>query len=305
MALSVFNDKSYFRDPFGLGIKRQIPENPKCTKEENDTYFTRSLLSEQEKKCLDEEGILSIENVRTLISENMVKAQESYEGVHGLDPDLLILIDSRIDYKIYIVDDNVYLFEELYTVYPFQEFNVTPESIMVRQDIGFFTNGETVVVDAGEDIIAVDDLVGLATKKNYILKNKPDKIVHSKIYVGKEKWKDFAQLHKFFRGIVRVSMMQIENSETPAFLKPFTQAFTSVASTNMLTDVATCINTATDVATFINTATNTATNIATNTATNTATDVATFLLELQEIKQIQKILSEKIQKIEEKYKIDN
>ena len=143
MELALLNKNN---DPLGLGIKKQIPENPKFTKEQNDTYFTRSLLSESEKASLDEEGILSIDSVRSIISENMVKAQESYEGAYGLDPDLLILIDSRIDYKIYIIDDNVYLFEELYMAYPFQEFNVTPESVMVRQDIGFFTNGETVVV---------------------------------------------------------------------------------------------------------------------------------------------------------------
>ena len=284
MALSIFG-KTY-NDPLGLGIKKQIPESPKFTKEENDTFFTRSLLSEQEKASLDEEGILSIENVRALICENMVKAQESYEGAYGLDPDLLILIDSRIDYKIYIIDDNVYLFEELYMAYPFQEFNVTPESVMVRQDIGFFTNGETIVVDAGDEIIAVDDLVGLATKKNYTMKNKPEKVVNSKIYVGKEKWKDFAQLHKFFRGIARISNMQIENSETPAFLKPFTSAFCNNAICNDTSNITSDI-TSNDI-----------------TCNNINEKMTKIMSELYEIKDLANLLTKKIKIFEENYKVN-
>ena len=208
-------------DPLGLGIKKQIPENYLFSIEENNKLFTRSLLTKEAQKKLDEEGILHIEQVRALIIENSIKETTL------LDAELLILIDSRINYNIYIVDDNVYLYNELYMSYPFQEFNVDPESVFCRQTIGFFTNGETMVVDFGEGVMAVDDLVGLATKKNYIIKNIPTKVIDTKIYIGKEKWKDFVQLHKFFRGIARVSMMQIENSATPNFLKPFTTTMTS------------------------------------------------------------------------------
>ena len=222
-------------DPLGLGIKKQLPENYIFSTEDNNKFFTRSLLSEEDKKKLDEEGILTIEQVRSLIIENSIKEiSDSTISTTLLDVELLILIDSRINYNIYIVDDNIYLYNELYMSYPFQEFNVDPESIFCQQTIGFFTNGETTVVDFGESIIAVDDLVGLATKKDYIIKNKPSKIIDTKIYIGKEKWKDFAQLHKFFRGIARVSMMQIENSETPNFLKPFTMAMSSMVSKNLL-----------------------------------------------------------------------
>ena len=263
-------------DPFGLGIKREIPKSQIFSTEENNTFFTRSLLSEKDKALLDAEGILSIENVRSLISENMVKAQESYEGASLLDPDLLILFDSRINYKIYIIDDNVYTFEELYISFPFQEFNVIPESVMVRQDIGFFTNGDTIVVDAGDEMIAVDDLVRLATRKHYIPKNKPEKIVNSKIYIGKEKWKDFAQLHKFFRGIARISTMQIENSATPAFLKPF-------------------------IFHNMNTITNGDSAVAVSaTADYIDTSTATLLIELNEIKQIRDNLNQKITNFEYK-----
>ena len=224
----------------GNNIKKKVPESYIFSTEENNKFFTRSLLSEEEQIKLDSEGILSIEQVRSLVIENTTKGCDGENTNISLDVELLIIIDSRINYNIYIVDDNIYLYEELYMIFPFQEFNVDVESVFTQQTIGFFTNGETTVVDAGEPVIAIDDLVGLATKKNYVIKNKPDKIINSKIYIGKEKWKDFVQLHKFFRGIARVSMMQIENSATPEFLKPFTIAMNK--STNLLeyTDTVEC-----------------------------------------------------------------
>ena len=60
-------------DPLGLGIKKQIPENYLFSIEENNKLFTRSLLTKEAQKKLDEEGILHIEQVRALIIENSIK----------------------------------------------------------------------------------------------------------------------------------------------------------------------------------------------------------------------------------------
>jgi len=50
--------------------------------------------------------------------------------------------------------------------------------------------------------------------------------------VGKEKWKDFLQMSSFFRSMVQVSHLQIDNGQTPEFLKPFTNMTNYLCITN-------------------------------------------------------------------------
>lgn len=226
MDLIVKEDLIVVKDSLGLGVKKSIPKEKIYTDEEND-QFTRQLLSEKEKSDLT---IFSISDIRNIIIEN--SNRDAYDKI---DPDLLITVDSRINYNIYIVEDNIYTYEELCTVFPFQEFNISPDSIFIRQIIIIFDDNLVEVINDGDPIISTYDLVKLATAKASTVTvepsieniKRPTKIIKSKIFIGGEKWKDFLQLRGFFRGMVQVSNLQIDNGQTPEFLKPFTLAISN------------------------------------------------------------------------------
>ncbi len=216
-------------DPLGLGIgpgeRPPAPADPDpYDRAREDAEYARSLLEEEERSKLDAEiekdGYMKIDQVRTIVAENTVKGAIE---AGGLDPEIMALIDARIDYKLFIASDNIYTREELYDHFPFHEFNVQPEAIFVQQEIGIFPPRkhalkeelEYVARDVGDesvDFVMIEDLVGQATRANYKMRRAPLRIVKTKIYVGKERWEDFSLLQRFFRGAVRVAAAQIAYS---------------------------------------------------------------------------------------------
>jgi hypothetical protein len=211
------------KDSLGLGIKKTIEKEQIYTDEENE-HFTRQLLTLEEKEILKKEDIMTIKDVRNIIRENTLN--NTYDKI---EPDLLVAIDARINYNIYVVHDNIYTYEELCISFPFQEFNILPKSIFVRQIIVIFDDDKIEVFNEGDPIISAHDMIKIATDK---IKSQDEvkqhkKIINSKIFIGGEKWKDFLQLRGFFRGMVQVSGLQIENGQTPEFLKPFTTAISN------------------------------------------------------------------------------
>ena len=207
------------KDSLGLGINKVINKEKIYTDEEN-ANFTRQLLSEAENEHV-KNNLLSIEEVREIIIENCNK--ETYDNI---DYELLIAIDSQINYNIYLISDNIYDYKGLCMAYPFHEFNILPESIFNRQIIVYFENSKIEVMNEGDPIVSTYDLIKLSNKKisNVEEMSKVAKLIRSKIFVGGEKWKDFLQLHGFFRGMVQISTLQIDNGQTPEYLKPFTAA---------------------------------------------------------------------------------
>jgi hypothetical protein len=217
-------------DPLGLGI---TPGDRPAAPPDPDTYdrakenvsFARSLLSEEERRRVDAEiekdGFMTIDQVRALVAENTIKG--SVES-GGLDPEIMALVDARTNYKIFIAGDNIYTREGLYDHYPFHEFNVQPEAIFVQQELGIFPPRkhalkseelEYVARDVGDetvDFVMIEDLVGKETRKNYKMRRAPLRVVKTKVYIGKERWEDFALLQRFFRGAVRVATAQIAYS---------------------------------------------------------------------------------------------
>ena len=214
-------------DPLGLGItpgdRPAAPPDPDTyDRAKEDVSFARSLLSEEERRRVDAEiekdGFMTIDQVRALVAENTTKG--SVES-GGLDPEIMALIDARTNYKIFIAGDNIYTREGLYDHYPFHEFNVQPEAIFVQQELGIFPPRkhalkpeelEYAARDVGDesvDFVMIEDLVGKETRKNYKMRRAPLRIVKTKVYIGKERWEDFALLQRFFRGAVRVATAQI------------------------------------------------------------------------------------------------
>jgi hypothetical protein len=223
-------------DPLGLGIapggRPPAPADPdRYDRLGEDADFARSLLSEAERRQvdgdIDRDGYMTIAQVRALVSENTIKG--SVEAA-GLDPEVMAMVDARINYQIFIAGDNIYTRGELYDHYPFHEFNVQPEAVFVQQEIGVFPPQnhapadalEYAARDAGDesiDFMMVEDLVGRETARGCQEPRAPLRVVKTKVYVGKERWEDFALLQRFFRGAVRVAAAQIASqggAGTPA-----------------------------------------------------------------------------------------
>ena len=214
-------------DPLGLGLapgeRPAAPPDPdEYDRGREDTEYARSLLTDDERRLLDadieHEGYLTIAQVRAIVAENTAKG--SVESA-GLDPEVMALLDARINYKIFVAGDNIYTREDLYDHYPFHEFGVQPEAVFAQQELGVFeprkhamTPGELEYVarDVGDEtveFVMVEDLVGRAARKDYKPWRTPLRVVKTKIYVGKERWEDFALLQRFFRGAARVAAAQV------------------------------------------------------------------------------------------------
>jgi len=212
-------------DPLGLGLvdRPSPPPDPDAySRAREDEEFSRSLLSAEARAALnadiEKDGFLTIAQVRAIVAENTVK---SSIDTGGLDSEIMALIDARTNYKIFVAGDNIYTREDLYNHYPFHEFGVQPEAIFVQQELGVFParrhalspeDLEYVARDAGDEsveFVMVEDLVGASSGRNHGAKIRtPTRIVKTKIFLGKERWDDFATLQRFYRGAIRVAAAQ-------------------------------------------------------------------------------------------------
>lgn len=228
-------------DPLGLGLVgaaaaalRAAPPDPDAyDRAREDAAGARSLLSAADRAALDAEAFLTPAEVRALIAENC--GRDQLETV-GLDADLLLIIDARIDYKIFIAGDNVYTREELYASFPFGEFGTQPEAVFAAQEVGVFESGlslgsgtgggastaEYALRDAGDERLEfrlATDLVraaratapaGLAAPAAASADARaPTRVVRTKIFVGREAWDDFCLQAKLCRGAVRMAATQV------------------------------------------------------------------------------------------------
>lgn len=184
--------------------------------------YCRSLLSANDAKAVDEElkkgGFMTIAQVREIVKTNTIKESMDARGeTYAIDPEIMIVIDSRVNYKVFITGDNVYTREELYSHMPFFDLQTDPEDVFVQQEIGVFParkyamesdEFEYVARDVGDEtveFVMIEDMVGKVARKDYKPKRAPAKIVKTKIYLGKEKWDDFCLVHRFAKGVFNVT----------------------------------------------------------------------------------------------------
>jgi hypothetical protein len=184
--------------------------------------YCRALLPAAEISSIEEEikksGFMTVEQVREIIKNNTVKESMDARGeTTAIDPEIMIAIDSRINFKVFISGDNVYTREELYAHLPFHDLKAEPEDVFVQQEIGVFParkyamdsdEFEYVARDLGDDtveFVMIEDMVGKVARKDYQAKRAPVKIVKTKVFLGKEKWDDFCLIHKFAKGVVNIS----------------------------------------------------------------------------------------------------
>jgi hypothetical protein len=218
-------------DPLGLGLAyRPPPPDPETyNRAREDTEYARSLLSEIERAEVDAaiaaHGFLTVAEVRAIVAENTAKGSVE---TGGLDPEVLALLDARINYKVFIAGDNLYTREELCAHYPFHEFGVPPEAVFAQQELGVFPPRagreevpEYAARDAGDeslDFLLVEDLIGQATRPGYAPQRRPSRVVKTKIYVGKERWDDFLHMQRFCRGAVRLASVAPESAPARALV---------------------------------------------------------------------------------------
>ena len=211
-------------DPLGLGLRERPPPPPDpdaYDREAENRGYARSLLGESDRGRLDDDinrnGYLTVEQVRALLRENTAPGAAEHAGP---DPELIMLVDTRTDYKVFIAGDNVYTRAELYDNYPFHEFNVQPEAVFAQQEIGVFPARkyaltdelEYVARDVGDetvDFMMLEDLVGQAAREGYTAKRPPLRVARTKVYLGKDHWQDFLLMARLARGAHRVAMAQI------------------------------------------------------------------------------------------------
>jgi len=236
----------------------------------------RDLLSTVDRSLLDAEvrahGFLTPASVRSLIAENCTRGQLENGG---LDPEFLLLIDARINYKLYIAGDSVYTREELYSNFPFYEFGIQPEAVFVAQEVGLFEmpqragaaraaaptpptdapDYDYAVRDMGDqrlEFSPAEDLVRAATSG--IAPRQALRIIQTKVYVGREAWDDFTLQMRFYRGAIRMAAAGgTPLALTAVAVSPPTSASAITATTEAAT-TATTVETAT-TATIVETAT--------------------------------------------------
>ena len=147
---------------------------------------------------------IKIEAAREMVKQNQVKGTSAA----SIDPEAMVWLDVRLKFPVFITKDNMYTREELLQSFSFNE-RVSPEKVFTQQEIGVFktSRGDTEYVsrDIGDaDGFAVaESLVRMATNKNKPTAPpiKPIQIVKTKIYLGRQSWKDFKLISRVARGV--------------------------------------------------------------------------------------------------------
>lgn len=141
------------------------------------------LLSSEDKEVLskdiEENGYYQITDLRKQL---MTHLHEGHE-FSLIDVDLIIMFDLRTNYKIFITDDEVLTKEQLVSKYELNRFKIDPELLFNNQYIEVINNDYYVFDEDNES------------------RKKHDNIYKTKIYVGKEKWKDFLITFRLMRSL--------------------------------------------------------------------------------------------------------
>ena len=189
-------------DPLGLGVARPPPPADPDVFDKNldEAEFCRGLLPAEDRNMF-----LTPDEVRKIIIDNSVKNSV----ISSIDPELMITIDGRMDFKLFIAGGEIYTREQLYDMFPFHEFNTQPEAVFASQIIGIFQkNGPPEFLSRDSD----DE----STFYNIAGDQLPVKVVKTKIYFGRERWEDFVLMHKMARGVTRVKQLGFLENTKPA-----------------------------------------------------------------------------------------
>jgi hypothetical protein len=158
----------------------------------------REFLTPEEIEEIESEEPLTIEQARDFITQNSIKETEITDII--LDPEIVLTIEPRVDFNIFITKDHIYTREELYKNYAFAEFGMTPEVVFTQQEIGMFENDEYAIRDVGKsEFIVLSDMLN-TSHRGASSGSTPIKIAKTKFYIGRERWDDYILIHRMARG---------------------------------------------------------------------------------------------------------
>lgn len=185
--------------------------------EVEETEYSRSFLSADEldqlRADLARDGPLSLGGARALIAQNLAKeTQESRGETLVIDPELLMLLDMRLDRPLFVDGDNVYSREELCGSFALEALGHSPEALFAQQEVAEFeARGdapgeprEYAARDVGDpDSFALaEDLVAWAARAPGASDpvRLPLRVAKTKVFIARERWADFRLMARFARG---------------------------------------------------------------------------------------------------------
>lgn len=158
-----------------------------------------SLLSDADKEILtkniNENGY---DDISTLLSNMKINNLENDFTL--IDPDILITMDLRTNYKIFITENEILKRNEVIDKYNLKQFRLEPEQLFNIQKIEVINNDYFIFDEESET-------------------RKPLTLYSTKIYIGKEKWKDFMITFRYMRSLsfiakARLSIDYNKNNES-------------------------------------------------------------------------------------------
>lgn len=168
---------------------------------------TVDLLEEEDRaileKTLSNKGYMSIQSVREAIFTDYKSDLEK------IDDDVLLWIDTHINYPLFITKDYIYTREELLSKFPFESFATEPEQVFVQQKfvmsytkLGSIVVGEPSYHDIDdENVDSVKDQILSENRRNHKTENCERKEAKSNIYIGKDDWKNFKLMKRLVKGM--------------------------------------------------------------------------------------------------------
>lgn len=171
---------------------------------EEERSHARSLLSPKElsalKKSIAKEGYMPIQALRLFVEQNTSKEVDKTEV--SIDPEILLYVDARIDYRVFIAGDQVYSRAEIMSAFPFQQLAVVPEDVLSMQEVGVFSKESGEPEYVAHDVGGPGPLTCLSDAlRPTATPRPPDRIARTKVFVGRQKWEDFLNIISLRRGL--------------------------------------------------------------------------------------------------------
>lgn len=162
---------------------------------------------------IEKYGYLDINKLRNEILKNLGCSNETGELI--IEANAIVYIDSYVNYNIFIIGDNAYTEDELRAIYSLDKLNVKLETICEQQEVGKFGN-EFIARDVSSNFNGwtIYDMLKIQSDPTYI-PAEPQAVAKSKIYIAKEKWKNFTVMHSCIKAVSQNMLTQGENAVSP------------------------------------------------------------------------------------------
>jgi hypothetical protein len=162
------------------------------------------LLSDEDKLVLlndiKKSGYYTIQDIIRYICHN-----HTHDDFTSIDADLVISIDLHTNYKVFITEHDIYTREQIMDKYNVASVGLTDPEIL-------FNPQQIEVIDS--DYFIFDQETTTRT---------PQKLLSTKVYIGKEKWKDYMVAFRFMRSMAFISnnknLIKVNNSGEEPELK--------------------------------------------------------------------------------------